>query len=97
MTNTPSAALSAVEFMFDLCSTSASAEEMKGTTARCSLRLQGQSEPAPAKGAGWDGLTAKGTWTYSSTGRLREATLRAAEAQLRPLTREERHSERSEE
>jgi hypothetical protein len=87
MTNTPSAALSAVEFMFDLCSTPASAEEMKGTTARCGLPLQGQSEPAPAKGAGWDGLTAKGAWTYSSTGRFREATLRWARAQSHPNAR----------
>src|SRR4030095_1981871 len=33
------------------------------------------------------GLTAKGTWTYSSTGRLREATFRDAGKQIaRPLT-----------
>jgi hypothetical protein len=83
MTNTPSAALSAVEFMLIYAPPRLYTEEMRGTTARCGLPLQGQSEPAPAKGAGWDGLTAKGTWTYSSTGRLREATACRARAQLR--------------
>ena len=35
-------------------------EEMRETTASRGFPIQGPSEPAPAKGAGWDGSNCKG-------------------------------------